>query len=66
MKRVENFLKDKLGVECRLSKEGKDKLQAGGMIIENEGKTEEIGQEIKKIEVTSSTKAEFEEHQNKG
>ena len=47
-----------LGVECRLSKEGKDKLQAGGMIIENE----EIGQEKKRVEVTIST--EFEEHQN--
>ena len=40
---------NKLGVECRLSKEGKDKLQAGGMIIENE----EIGQDQLGIPVSS-------------
>merc|ERR1719318_2085895 len=59
MKRVEHFLKDKLGVECRLSKEGKDKLKAGGMIIENEEETGDKGQEIK-LDVTSS-KIGFEE-----
>ena len=40
---------NKMGVECRLSKEGKDKLQAGGMIIENE----EIGQDQLGIPVSS-------------
>merc|ERR1719341_1683821 len=47
MKRVEHFLKDKLGVDCRLSKEGKEKLEAGGMIIENEEEIEGEGQENK-------------------
>merc|ERR1719318_12050 len=59
MRRVEHFLKDKLGVECRLSKEGKDKLKAGGMIIESEEEIGDKGQEIK-LDVTSS-KIGFEE-----
>ena len=35
------------------------------MIIENKEETEEICQEMKKREVTSSTNAEFEEHLKK-
>jgi len=64
MKRVEHFIKDKLGVECRISQEGKEKLQAGGMIIENKEVNEKFGQEMREEEVTSS-KINFDEYLNK-
>merc|ERR1719186_1633018 len=40
MRRVEHFLKDKLGVECRLTKEGKEK-QAVKMAVDNDGEEDD-------------------------
>jgi len=45
--RVEEFLKDKLGVDCRISKEGKEKLKAGGMVVEDG--TVELNRVLKKV-----------------
>eukprot|EP00092_Neocalanus_flemingeri_P012935 GFUD01013934.1.p1 GENE.GFUD01013934.1~~GFUD01013934.1.p1 ORF type:complete len:748 (-),score=207.67 GFUD01013934.1:40-2010(-) len=57
MKRVEHFLKDKLGVECRLTKEGKEKLKSGEMIVDKKYGVEDVINITEVDQVLSGKKA---------
>eukprot|EP00092_Neocalanus_flemingeri_P015933 GFUD01017250.1.p1 GENE.GFUD01017250.1~~GFUD01017250.1.p1 ORF type:complete len:1654 (+),score=467.45 GFUD01017250.1:121-5082(+) len=56
MKRVEHFLKDKLGVDCRLTKEGIEKLEAGEMMVNEKYGMEDDATKLEEVQEKLSSK----------